>query len=293
MNGFCTLFIYFVIYSFAGWGCETVYCSMISNKFVNRGFLNGPFCPVYGFGALMMIEVLKTLPRNIIIVFLAGTILTSALEYFTGFVLETVFNAKWWDYSDRKFNVKGRICLFNSIIFGLMCVLLIFVLQPFMERIISPIPFLPKMIITAVLIAYFIADSLITVLSMHSLNLRLELLNKAFTSIKDKLDSFEFYNAQGIIQRMEKIHELLDTDKGKSIYSYVESAKERMNQLINENRLLQQRIIKAFPNIKSTKYPEMLTIIKDKIFHSKKTDKHSNNKENDTLNSTNEKITEN
>lgn len=104
--------LYFFIYSFLGWTVESIGCSIASKRTINRGFLNGPICPVYGFGAVIVISLLGRF-NNVVIVFLLGMILTTILEYFTGFILETLFHAKWWDYSDRKFNIKGRVCLMS------------------------------------------------------------------------------------------------------------------------------------------------------------------------------------
>ncbi|WP_236879572.1 glycerol-3-phosphate acyltransferase, partial [Clostridioides difficile] len=115
--------LYFFIYSFLGWTVESIGCSIASKRIINRGFLNGPICPVYGFGAVIVISLLGRF-NNVVIVFLLGMILTTILEYFTGFILETLFHAKWWDYSDRKFNIKGRVCLKNAIYFGVMSVLI-------------------------------------------------------------------------------------------------------------------------------------------------------------------------
>ena len=94
------LFLAFLVYSFLGWVCETVYCSIGQRKFVNRGFLNGPLCPVYGFGAVAVLLFLRPLRENLLLLFFGGMILTSVIEYITGFALEKLFAAKWWDYSN-------------------------------------------------------------------------------------------------------------------------------------------------------------------------------------------------
>ena len=90
------VFLWFMIYSFFGWVYETIYCSIVERKFVYRGFLNGPYCPIYGFGALLDIFALGRI-ENPAVLFLAGAVLTCSLEYFTGWLLETLFHAKWWD----------------------------------------------------------------------------------------------------------------------------------------------------------------------------------------------------
>ena len=127
---FRILFLLFLIYSAVGWLCESVYCSVPAHKFINRGFLNGPLCPIYGVGALLADALLTPVAWSLPLLFLGGAIVTSVLEYFTGWLLETLFHAKWWDYSNKKWNLHGRVCLRNSVLFGLMCVILLRVLHP-------------------------------------------------------------------------------------------------------------------------------------------------------------------
>jgi len=103
---FYSVVLLFFVYSFIGYVCEILYVSSIQRRFVDRGFLHGPICPVYGFGALLVIFLLKPVSHSIPILFISAVILTSVLEYFTGFLLETLFNTKWWDYSQYKFNIR-------------------------------------------------------------------------------------------------------------------------------------------------------------------------------------------
>lgn len=101
----------FLIYAFLGWCCEVAFAAVNKGKFVNRGFLNGPVCPIYGFGMLIVVLCLWSLRDKPFLLFLGSAALTTALEFVTGFVLERFFHDKWWDYSDMPFNVKGYICL--------------------------------------------------------------------------------------------------------------------------------------------------------------------------------------
>lgn len=111
MRLFLEIILYFFIYAFLGWVSECIYCSIGHKKIINRGFLNGPVCPIYGFGALIVIFFLKRYENNVLELFLYGIIVTSILEYITGYLLEMIFNTTWWDYSRKKFNIKGRVCL--------------------------------------------------------------------------------------------------------------------------------------------------------------------------------------
>jgi uncharacterized membrane protein len=277
------LFIFFAGYSFIGWVCETIYCTILSKKFINRGFLNGPFCPVYGFGALILLFCFHGLPPNIAFVFLAGTMITTALEYLTAVLLEKLFHAKWWDYSDIPFNFQGRVCLLNSVLFGIMSVGFAFVISPFAIVAVFAISQVARVTICAVLLIYFSVDIVMTVRSLNSLNLRLETLNKILLAAKEKLDISGFYNTLNIAQRFDKLHELLETEKGQAIYNSLAGIRERIRQLESDNRVLQARIIKAFPSIRSTRYPEMLTMVKERILHVKK----DTDKNNDTIDTSN------
>lgn len=120
----------FFIYAFLGWCTEVAYAALDIGKFVNRGFLNGPCCPVYGFGVLIVVGILTPLKDNLLILFTGSVLLTTVLEYITGWILEKAFHNKWWDYSDKPFNVKGYICLKFSILWGLACTFIMVALHP-------------------------------------------------------------------------------------------------------------------------------------------------------------------
>ena len=130
----------FVIYAFIGWCTEVAYAATEKGVFVNRGFLNGPYCPIYGCGVLIVVAVLTPLKHNLIILFLGSFLMTSLLEFFTGFILEKAFHNKWWDYSDKPFNIKGYVCLKFSILWGLACSFIMLVLHPIIYRFIKTIP---------------------------------------------------------------------------------------------------------------------------------------------------------
>ena len=113
-----TLVLYFCFYAFMGWLMETVYCSILEKRFVSRGFLHGPLCPIYGVGVLLMILFFKPLAGNIVVFYLVSTVTMSAWEYFVGWFLEVTTHMKYWDYSMSRFNLKCRICLWVCLIWG-------------------------------------------------------------------------------------------------------------------------------------------------------------------------------
>ena len=134
------LVIYFLVYSFLGYVSEVIYCSIPQRRFVNRGFLYGPWLPIYGFGGLLVVIFLDPLAHYPIAVFACAFILTSMLEYFTSWLLEKLFSVKLWDYSRMKVNINGRVCLLNSTLFGIMGLVAEYIVQPFMSRLAHSIP---------------------------------------------------------------------------------------------------------------------------------------------------------
>ena len=232
--------LYFFIYSFLGWTVESIGCSIASKRIINRGFLNGPICPVYGFGAVIIISLLEKFD-NIVIIFLLGMILTTILEYFTGFILETLFHAKWWDYSDRKFNIKGRVCLKNAIYFGVMSVIIVKLIHPFIKYFVGTIPY-------RILISMAIITTLWKIIADLS-------------EINVKLDKFDRGEIQALFKTVNK-DELETREKINKINSKLDC--------IESNIILQKRVIKAFPYIKHKKQQEQLEYFKGIIRENKR-----------------------
>ena len=167
------IFLLFIIYSFIGYLAEVIFCSYSQKKFVNRGFLFGPVCPIYGLGSLLAIFCLANLSDNPILVFLLGILITSALEYYTSYLFEKVFNNKWWDYSYRVDNINGRICIGNSIYFGLGILIVVYLLNPSLVVIIDNISY-EVVIITAILLfIIFLIDLIWSIIIAYNLRTRL------------------------------------------------------------------------------------------------------------------------
>ena len=128
------LVLYFLWYSFLGWCMETAFCSISERRFVFRGFLKGPICPIYGFGVMVMVLWLQQFTQNFFLFYLIATVTMSAWEYFVGWLLEVTTHMKYWDYSHRRFNLKGRICLGNSLYWGIAAYAAIFWIHPATQR---------------------------------------------------------------------------------------------------------------------------------------------------------------
>lgn len=155
----CRYFLCFALFSFIGWAYESVYYTIQQRKIVNSGFLSTCFCPIYGIGALLILIVLGEI-ENTVALFFAGMALTGTLEYFVGWLLETLFHRRWWDYTGWPLNINGRICALSIAVFGIMAVLLVKVIAPFTFGIIGRLGVIETHVLTAVIAFVMIADAI-------------------------------------------------------------------------------------------------------------------------------------
>ena len=181
---------FFLIYSFLGWVIEVVFHVVVGGKIINRGFLNGPICPVYGFGMICVLLIYNLVGSdNTFIVFLEGLVFTTLIELIAGFILDKFFHARWWDYSSMPLNLNGYICLGFSIIWGLAVVFVIKLVHVFIYNCTSAaIP--PKFgwPVMVALYLVFITDTVVTALTLIGLNKKLEELDRISESIKNVSD---------------------------------------------------------------------------------------------------------
>ena len=239
---FQILFLYFFIYSVLGWIAEIFYCRLCSGRFTNRGFLNGPYCPIYGFGAVIIIFFLEPFKYNAILVFILGMILTSLLEYVTSFLMEKIFNAKWWDYSNMKFNINGRICLLNSTEFAILGLIITYIIHPQIVKIIGLIKTNYLNTLSEILLCILVLDFTVTLYTILNLKAKLKQL---------KLITDE------IIEN--KRNKLQNIDINKSL----EKIKD---DIVLKTTVFHNRIIEAFPNIEFKKQNQQLTELKLKLY---------------------------
>lgn len=161
-------FLLFIIYSFIGWIVELINVLIIEHKIVDRGFLIGPYLPIYGFGALFIITFLSKYKSDLITLFCMSTIICATLEYITSFIMEKLFHARWWDYSSNKFNINGRICLETASLFGIGGCIIIYIIQPVLDSIILFFNPLFLNIVAIVLAVIFVADLLVSFKIIYS-----------------------------------------------------------------------------------------------------------------------------
>lgn len=226
MEKFLYYFFIFFIYSVIGWIIESTYVAIKEKKFTNRGFLIGPYCPIYGFGSLTMILYLEQYKDNLITVFLLAIILCSTLEYLTSFFMEKLFHARWWDYSNEKFNLNGRICGKNALLFGLGGVFIIYIIHPIINKVMLSINETLLLILIIIFFIVYITDTIIS----------LKIVNKFKTTIRS-----------------------IDIKKD-STQDFSKLVKE---VLLNNHKILQKRLLSAFPNIELKKLANLKKDIKE------------------------------
>ncbi len=246
----------FLIYAFLGWCSEVAFAAVNKGKFVNRGFLNGPVCPIYGFGMLIVVTALWGLKGNLILLFLGSATLTTALEFVTGFVLEKFFHDKWWDYSDMPFNIKGYICLKFTVLWGLAATFIVGAVHRFVYMLIVKMPAVPGIILLSVFAAAFITDFVITVTELAKMPKKLGALleaEKALRAISDKIGE---NISDTTIAAKEKGSEIAVENKPKigELKAEYEKKKQEFSAAFEKRNFVHRRIVKAFPNLKNGRY---------------------------------------
>lgn len=227
----------FIIYAFIGWCTEVSYAALDTGKFVNRGFLNGPYCPIYGCGVVIVVAILTPLKENLLILFAGSFLLTSVLEYITGYILEKVFHNKWWDYSDKPFNIKGYVCLKFSIYWGLACTFIMDIIHPIIYAAIRFIPLVLGVVLLSIIMCVFAADCIITVTTILKFNKRLKVMDEMAASIhrlSDEIGENIYENVTDVIEKSEKFQkthvELMDkiSETKENIYGLPQTAKDKL-----------------------------------------------------------------
>ena len=206
-------FFMFMCYACLGWILEVTGKLIECKRFINRGFLIGPYCPIYGVGAILITLFLDRYKANIEVLFVMSVILCGVLEYLTSYVMEKIFKARWWDYSTKRFNLNGRICAETMIPFGILGTLVICVINPIFEYLLNLFNFETIKITAIVLLVIYLIDSIISLTIMFG--------------FKGTLKTVEKDGTEEITKKVKKI-------------------------LINKN-VLYKRLVEAFPNFMNPK----------------------------------------
>lgn len=157
------LFLYFILYSFLGWVMETCYCSILEHRLVPRGFLYGPICPIYGGGVVLMILFFTPLKKNLVLFYVVAVVVMTSWEYFVGLVLEVTTHVKYWDYSQYRFNLKGRVCLWVALTWGVLSYLVIFFIHPPIQELVESLPVWLEFMLCGAFLALLAVDATLTI----------------------------------------------------------------------------------------------------------------------------------
>ncbi len=275
----------FFIYAFLGWCTEVSYAALVTGKFVNRGFLNGPVCPVYGFGAVIILAALTPLADNLLLLFLGSMALASALEWLTGFALEKLFHQRWWDYSDQPFNLNGYICLRFSVAWGFACLFVVELLHPAVRLFIRLIPQVLGVVLLALMGAVMAVDLAATVSTVVKLNRRLEQIDELAARIKEASNEFGENLADRVLEAAEagagwredldelsfklaeRRAELADSleeweahreEHRAQVRRQLEEWREAMENLHSGEFFGRRRLLRAFPRLRSIDHRDAL-----------------------------------
>ena len=275
---------YFMIYSMIGWGVEVAYHAVSQGRIVNRGFLNGPVCPVYGFGMLAVLRVFGALEADIpshgaFVLFFGGILMTTSIELFAGWSLDQLFHARWWDYSKEPFNFRGYICLKFSIIWGLGTVFMYRIVHTTIAMFVQGIlPLVTAKVFLLLMYMTFVTDLCVTVMTVRGMNKSLdqiEDLRRRMRIVSDRLSQEIGENTIATAQIIEK--QRVQAALGRAEFrDHIEELKQKQQALRVQYeqyraRLYQHpmlgagRIVRAFPGAVHRKHDELLREFREKL----------------------------
>ena len=237
----------FIIYSFAGWLLESTYRSIEEKKLINSGFLYGPCCPIYSFGALFILLLFEGV-KNLSYLFILGFIVLTAWEYLVGVILEKIFHTKYWDYSSEKININGRICLKNSIFWGILTVIFILIIHPNVVRFIYKIPEQVLIYLNIVFYSILLIDVYMSCMKIYSINSKIEKLKVIKKFIRLKLFKVKLETKNILLDTKNAMYNNVDVEK--LIIDYNKISLQVYKQLLG--------LIKAFPTNKKKKINKFL-----------------------------------
>ena len=254
-------FILFLIYSFCGWSIETIGELIKSKKFVNRGFLVGPICPVYGVGACLITAILTRYSDDLFAIFGLSAILCGLLEYFTSFIMEKLFNARWWDYSNYKYNINGRICLEFIGLFAIAGILIIRFINPIIY--IYFIDMIPFEVLNIICIVFGLILFVDIIFSFNVMNKIKDISTQVSKDVKDNTEEISTKVRKILLEKSAPYRRILEAFP----QAFADKVKERKEQLINTANMVKDKTIENINNA-VTKTKENITFVKRKTIHS-------------------------
>ncbi len=280
-----SLLLYFFIYSFLGWCTEVAYATVKERRFVNRGFLNGPWCPIYGVGVSAVVILLDGFRDSLLLLYLSSLVLVTLIEGMTGVIMDKIFHHKWWDYTGLPLNIGGYVCLPFSIAWGAACVVIVKGIHPLIERLVGFLPEAAGVALLCVLTVCLAADVAVTTAGILKLNRRLDMLERIGAELHEISDRMGANIHENVMDAMEKAEALEDVAQARKekLDALSGEARERLDLLSGETRerydMLRQRyaeltgatlqasrrLVRAFPRMESRRHKELLDELKRRL----------------------------
>lgn len=292
--------LYFFVYSFLGWCTEVAFAAFKEHRFVNRGFLNGPFCPIYGFGVSLVIVFLTPYRSNLIFLYIASVILVTVLEGLTGWAMDKIFHHKWWDYSGMPLNIGGYVCLLFSLVWGVACVFIMNLIHPLIHKGLAILPHTLGIILIVLLGILLIVDTCVTSSAIFKFNRQLEHMEKIAAELHELSEQLgeNIYSttvrvmeaadeiqekAQDVMEDLHERHqeaaenvrakaqeameELYERrqDTAESVREHIEELKNRYSELNQGTGKVTKRLLQAFPTLESHHHKERIDEIRQQL----------------------------
>ena len=274
---------FFIIYCVCGWIWESSFCSIKAKKWINRGFLMGPYIPIYGCGALVVYLTLYPLKEDLWLVYMGGVVFPTILEFLTSWIMEKLFAATWWDYSNEKFNIQGRICLKVSLFWGFFSVIMVEILHPIVLALIDKLPRTAGQVLGGLFIVVFSADFVNTVVATLDVKKTLEKMENIREDIFQFLDvhnlgpEYKELSPSHMVSRLKEQWEerreyFENIPLTGTMNEYREELEDKLSALVNryeenkiKHRAVLQHHLKAYPNFKSSRYAKSMEDMKKRL----------------------------
>ena len=263
--------LYFFVYGFLGWCTEVIFAAFKQHRFVNRGFLNGPICPIYGVGVTLVIACLEAFQSNLLLLYISSVILVTVLEGVTGWAMDKLFHNKWWDYSKLPFNIGGYVCLLFSLIWGVACVFIVYFVHPLIHQVLSLIPHTAGIALIAILGIALLSDMIVTTSAIVKFNQYLELLKHItdeLHAISNQIGAELYQNVMHVLDMQESSRQKLDDVKlevSEEIRMQIVELKTRAQNLGEKVPKPARRLLKAFPNLESRYFKAQLELFRQTL----------------------------
>lgn len=263
--------LYFFVYGFLGWCTEVIFAAFKQHRFVNRGFLNGPICPIYGVGVTLVIACLEVFQSSLLLLYISSVILVTVLEGVTGWAMDKLFHNKWWDYSKLPFNIGGYVCLLFSLIWGVACVFIVYFVHPLIHQVLSLIPHTAGIALIAIFGIALLSDIIVTTSAIVKFNQYLERLKHItdeLHAISNQIGVELYQNVMHVLDMQESSRQKLDDVKlevSEEIRMQIVELKTRAHNLGEKVPKPARRLLKAFPKLESRNYKAQLELFRQKL----------------------------